>query len=256
MCRGLGLKSTLKELTDAGVLTHFAGGVDDVWSIAGENHAVAAYYRNGAIHHFVDRAIVEVALFAADRRTIDDDRETRLAAAQAEALRIRDLLKFEFFFPTKQEFLHRLGAEMDLIAPEWRTVRPTPAWLHDTFVAMSGELFARRTLQPFFDAQLVMSRRLVELGEESREKQEIIADCLGLGKQLALQGVVKSRDSVSTELYTAAYKLADNRGLIDPYDGRDLVAARQEWLDEVKDMRDRLARIAEIEAKQTGVTAV
>ena len=256
MCRGLGLKSTLKELTDAGVLTHFAGGVDDVWSIAGENHAVAAYYRNGAIHHFVDRAIVEVALFAADRRTIDDDRETRLAAAQAEALRIRDLLKFEFFFPTKQEFLHRLGAEMDLIAPEWRKVRPTPAWLHDTFVAMSGELFARRTLQPFFDAQLVMSRRLVELGEESREKQEIIADCLGLGKQLALQGVVKSRDSVSTELYTAAYKLADNRGLIDPHDGRDLVAARQEWLDEVKDMRDRLARIAEIEAKQTGVTAV
>ena len=145
---------------------------------------------------------------------------------------------------------------MDLIAPEWRHVRLTPAWLHDTFAAMSGELFARRTLQPFFDAQLVMARRLVDLNTEPREKEEIITDCLGLGKQLALQGVVKSRDSVSTELYDAAYKLADNRGLIDPADGVDVVEARLQWLDEVEDMRDRLARIAEIEAQQTGVTSV
>ncbi|NED63464.1 glycerol-3-phosphate acyltransferase, partial [Streptomyces sp. SID10244] len=62
LCRGIGLRRTLRELTDAGVLTAYDGGTDTVWSIAPGNHAVAAYYRNGALHHFVDRAIVELGL--------------------------------------------------------------------------------------------------------------------------------------------------------------------------------------------------
>ena len=35
------------------MLEHYDGGTDPVWSIAPGRHAVAAYYRNGAIHHLV-----------------------------------------------------------------------------------------------------------------------------------------------------------------------------------------------------------
>ncbi|WP_124711468.1 glycerol-3-phosphate 1-O-acyltransferase [Gordonia insulae] len=254
LCRGIGLRRTLGVLTEEGVLTRFDEGPDTVWSIAPDSYAVAAYYRNGALHHFVDRAIVELGMLAAADGALEDDGAGELLpSAQQEALRIRDLLKFEFFFPAKDAFLHRLGAELDLISSEWRDVRPDQAWTERTLREHGGSLVARRTLQPFFDAQLVVAESLVSAGAEtSIDKEALLDACLGLGRQLSLQGVVRSRDSVSKELYDAAYQLADNRGLVTGADVDDLVAGRQAWLDEVNLMRDRLARIAAIEAEHFG----
>lgn len=248
LCRGVGLLTTLRELTDAGVLSYYDGGTEAVWSIAPDSHAVAAYYRNGALHHFVARSILELALLAAVERDPHVDRAASLAASQDEVLRIRDLLKFEFFFPTKIEFLHRLGVEMDLISDEWREVAPSGTWLEETLETMSGALFARRTLQPFFDAQLVVAQCLLARRGAAADTDAVITESLGLGRQLSLQGVVRSKDSVSKELYSAALELADNRGLVDPDDTTDVAARRQRWLEEIEEMRRRLARLAEIEA--------
>ncbi|NMN99796.1 glycerol-3-phosphate 1-O-acyltransferase [Gordonia sp. TBRC 11910] len=251
LCRGLGLLETLSELTGAGVLETFDGGPEQVWAIAPENHAIAAYYRNGALHHFVDRAIVELGLLAVADGTVRAT-DGLLPPAQQEALRIRDLLKFEFFFPAKDEFLHRLGAEMDIIAPEWRDVEPTQEWVHDTLFDSGGMLLARRSLQTFFDAQHVVARHLVSLKADDVDKEAVLADCIGLGRQLAMQGVVQ-KDSVSREMYDAAYRLAANRGAVGPQadDAQaDPLTARRVWLADVDDMRDRLSRIAEIEAEQ------
>jgi len=55
---------------------------------------------------------------------------------------------------------------------------------------------------------------------------------------------------VSRELYDAAYQLAENRGLISPSDTEDVAERRKAWLAEVEGMRQRLARIAQIEAEQ------
>ncbi|MAU80534.1 MULTISPECIES: glycerol-3-phosphate 1-O-acyltransferase [Gordonia] len=251
-CRGVGLTQTLRVLAGNGVVSCFDGGSEPVWSIVPDNRAVAAYYRNGALHHFVNRAIVEVNMLAVaegEVRATGDyaTDEGLLAVAQREALRIRDLLKFEFFFPVKDEYFHRLAAELDLIAPQWRERIPTQEWTYEVLHGHTGALLARRTLQPFFDAQLVAATRLVQLGTAACDKADLIADCLGLGRQLSLQGVVRSKDSVSKDLYDGAYRLADNRDLIHGDGVTDLLAARQEWLDEVNLMRDRLARIAEIE---------
>jgi glycerol-3-phosphate O-acyltransferase len=249
-CRGLGLLGTLGELTDAGVLTRYDGGTDQVWSITPDNHPIAAYYRNGAIHHFVDRAIVELGLLAADDGLLSLGEDEVLAAGQAESLRIRDLLKFEFFFPVKDEFLHRLGAELDLIVPDWRHEPPSAERIHQTLLGHAGQLFARRTLQPFFDAQLVMATLLASAGDRSVDKETVLIEALGLGRQLVLQGVVRSKDSVSRELYDAAYQLAENRNLISPSEDGDVAERRRLWLSEVEEMRRRLARIAEIEIAQ------
>ncbi|NED68262.1 glycerol-3-phosphate acyltransferase, partial [Streptomyces sp. SID10244] len=81
----------------------------------------------------------------------------------------------------------------------WREVSPTPEWTDRVLHDHAGALFARRTLQPFFDAQLVVAERLVCLGDASLGKDQVLADCLGLGRQLSLQGIVRSKDSVSTE---------------------------------------------------------
>ncbi|MFC0315920.1 glycerol-3-phosphate 1-O-acyltransferase [Gordonia phosphorivorans] len=250
-CRGLGLLSTLGELTEAGVLSTYDGGTEQVWGIAPGNHAIAAYYRNGALHHFVDRAIVEVAMLAVADGTVHTDHpEGMLGVSQQEALRIRDLLKFEFFFPPKKEFLHRLGAELDLIAAEWRTTVPTQQWVYEALLANAGKLFARRTLQTFFDAQLVVATLLSSRDAGAVPKDEFLMECLGLGRQLSLQGEVQSKDSVSRELYDGAYRLAENRGAVGGDSEDDERRARGEWLREVHEIRERLSRIAAIEAEQ------
>ena len=107
-------------------------------------------------------------------------------------------------------------------------------------------LVARRTLQPFFDAQLVVAKRLVQLGNRWEGREKFIDDCLGLGGQLVLQEVVRAEDSVSKELYRAAFDLAAHRGLTDS-EHDDLPALRQQYLGEVVTMHDRLIEIARLE---------
>lgn len=249
--RGRGLRRTLDELTRQSVITRYDGGSETVWAVAAGNHSVAAYYRNGALHHLVDLAIVELALLAAASGTLvaekGEEAEALLAAAQDEALRLRDLLKFEFFFPPKGPFLSKLGAELDLLAPGWRAVTPNSDWARATLRAHAGSLVARRTLQPFLDAQLVVADRLVHLGEKWTDKDTFLSTCLGYGRQLALQGRVKT-DSVARELYAAALELADHRGIVEP-EGGGSAPGRRAFLAEVEELRDRLAEIAAIEAE-------
>lgn len=260
LCRGLGLLTTLHELTDAGVLATFDGGPEQVWTIAPDNHAIAAYYRNGALHHFVDRAIIELGMLAISDGDVVvggpapdapvADADGLLAPAQQEVLRIRDLLKFEFFFPEKTEFLHRLGIELDLISTDWREPNHTKEWMHGTLLASAGMLLARRALQTFFDAQLVVAMCLVSLGPKGLDKDAVLTQCLGLGQQLSLQGIVPSKDSVSRELYDGAYRLADNRGAVSGESDDEVMANRRAWLAEVEQLRARLTRLAAIEAEQ------
>jgi glycerol-3-phosphate O-acyltransferase len=43
----------------------------------------------------------------------------------------------------------------------------------------------------------------------------LIAECVAVGKQMMLQRRLHSPESVSTELFTSALKLADNYGLLE-----------------------------------------
>ncbi|HSV40809.1 MAG TPA: 1-acyl-sn-glycerol-3-phosphate acyltransferase, partial [Nocardioidaceae bacterium] len=106
------LRRTLQELVSSGVLTAYEGGTETVWSIAPEQHLVAAFYRNTAIHALVDRAIGEVALLAAS----ESDTRSLTAVAEAEALRLRELLKFDFFFSGRHEFGADIDAELKTVA--------------------------------------------------------------------------------------------------------------------------------------------
>lgn len=248
LCRGAGLRTTLEALRRAGVVLRYDEGSEPVWWIASENHSVAAYYRNAALHHLVNRALVELTLLAVSDGAPSEpgNRQDLLAAAGREALRVRDLLKFEFFFPTKTTHLEQLAAEMDLLTPGWRTAQMDAEWARQVLREHGDALVARRTLQPFFDAQLVVARRLVQLGDSWEGREKFLTDCLGLGGQLVLQEVVRAQDSVSKELYGAALDLADNRGLVES-DHDDLPALRQHFLDEVVTMHDRLVEIAGLE---------
>ena len=247
------VKRALDALEHAEVVSCYRDGTEPVWSIRQGRHHVAAFYRNGAVHHLVNRAIVELAIIglpeAGHAAEAAGSGEELVEAAEADALRLRDLLKFEFFFADKPRFRAQLADELDLLDPEWREHVDTVEAATD-LLARAGTLVAHRALRSFFDAQLVVARRLA--AREPRraiERDAFIKECLGVGRQMLLQGELHGPESVSAELYSAALKLAANRDLIDP--GREPVrVAREQFLAEVANTVARVARVGALEASK------
>ncbi|HEX4110309.1 MAG TPA: glycerol-3-phosphate 1-O-acyltransferase [Solirubrobacteraceae bacterium] len=239
-----GLRAGLDELVRAGVASAFTGGPEPVWYIDQDHHAVAAFSRNGALHHVMNRAIVELVLVRLASEPIEGD---LLEAASENALALRDLLKFEFFFAAKRRFLHELERELELLAPDWRG---RVQGRGDVAALLSGSrtLVAHRALRSFLDAQLVVARCLVAHDpREAIDRSAFVAECLGTGRQMLLQGELHGAESVSSELFSGALALAANRDLIDP--GRDEVrVAREAFLAEVQEVLGRLVRIGELDA--------
>ena len=62
-----GVQETLEKLHESGVVSVYDSGLETVYKIEAGQHSVAAFYRNSAIHWFVNRAILEVALLDSTR---------------------------------------------------------------------------------------------------------------------------------------------------------------------------------------------
>ncbi len=202
-----GVRQALAALTSHGVVRRFDGGLEPVWSIASERHLEAAFYRNSVVHFFVGRAIAELVLVRVAEETVPD----AVVDGWEEALRIRDLLKFEFFFARKRVFGQELREELELIDPGWerRAGEEGAAW---DALERSGLLIAPRVLASFLEAYLVVAERLAA-GDDPADEAAFVARCLGVAHQQRLQGRIKSTESISRELFSNALKLANNRGL-------------------------------------------
>ncbi|MFH5211892.1 glycerol-3-phosphate 1-O-acyltransferase [Antrihabitans sp. NCIMB 15449] len=238
-----GLAGVLDRLSDAKVVTGYTAGEEPVYSIEPGQHLVAAFYRNSAIHWFVNRSLLELAALTA----FDSHSANPLEAGWAEAMRLRDLLKFEFFFPDRRGFETEMEAEVLLVDPEWRTRKPTPTELLDK-LAGSGFMMAHRTLRSFLGAQLVVAERLALRDPESKvDRDQLLSECVRVGQQMLLQTRLHSPESVSSELFASAYKLADNRNLIGP-GGPELRKERENFAAELRALGDRIDRAEQLDA--------
>jgi glycerol-3-phosphate O-acyltransferase len=208
----VGMRRVLCALADSGVVDEFAGGAEPVFRISPQRELVAAFYRNVIIHWFVNRAIVEVALVAAAEARSHDP----MGVVLDDALRLRDLLKFEFFFSEKATFQQELRAEVDLIAPHWRADDGAIVSTLGESIASSGGLVADRVLRSFLEAYWVVADRLVALGDAIEETDRFVASCLAVGHQYKLQRRIVSGEAISVELFKTGLALATNRGLCDP----------------------------------------
>ncbi|GAA4796240.1 hypothetical protein GCM10023200_35410 [Actinomycetospora chlora] len=235
-----GLAETLGRLESVGVVDRFDGGPQTVWSIGPESHHVAAFYRNGVLHHLLTRAVLEMALFA----VVDEGRDERspdevLEACWQAALELRDLLKFEFFFPRRREFRDELLAELTRLAPD-RTGTPDSTGSAAEILDRAELLVAPRALLPFVEAQWVVATVLAGWdGALERDGRDAFLDaCTGLGQQWWRQQLLHGADVVSRELFTSALRAADNRDLL----GAGAQEGRAAWRDELAAVRDRLRR--------------
>ncbi|MFI9506065.1 glycerol-3-phosphate 1-O-acyltransferase [Nocardia sp. NPDC052566] len=247
------LAVVLEQLSLAKVVTVYRGGLEPVYSIESGAHLEAAFYRNSAVHWFVNRAILELSILAAVEAGGDVD---QLRTGWDEAFRLRDLLKFDFFFPERAEFAEQLTAEMLLVDPDWYSHTRADTRGDEILGKLtdSGFMMAHRVLRSFFDAQLVVAERLAARDPlVVIDRKQFIDECVAVGKQMMLQQRLHSPESVSTELFTSALKLADNHGLLAPVapdsaeEAAEMTRRRTEFADSLRTISARISRAATLD---------
>jgi glycerol-3-phosphate O-acyltransferase len=227
------LREALAALVRQGVVTEYPGGTGSVYAIDRDKHGEAAYYRNASIHFFVTRAIVELAVLHAAEAGAEDLED----AVWQEALRLRDLLKFEFFFARKREFAEEVRAEADLMAPGWEG-RVTSADELEGHLTAQPLLLAPRVLRPFVEAYRVVADELARrTPPEPTDHKAFLQECVQVALQRHARRSLAAAESVSKELFGGALRLAANRGLED-------AESRRAFADEVADVDRRLGVIA------------
>jgi glycerol-3-phosphate O-acyltransferase len=230
LARPAGLSRALRTLVREGVVEEFTGGLEPVYGIAPNRQHEAAFYRNTVTHYFINRAIVEVAAV----RTAEEGASNVTRVMWTHALALRDLLKYEFFFPTKRDFSEALGAEVVMVKPDWHEGVGT---LDDVTDALSDSrvLIAHRVIGPFLEAYAVVADRLADREPAAPvDGDALISECLGVARQRMLQQRLHSPESISKDVMSGALRLADNRGLLGP-GGDDLRKQRAEFATELRD---------------------
>jgi glycerol-3-phosphate O-acyltransferase len=256
----------LRELTRSGVLTSYSGGAETVWGIGPDQHLIAAVYRNTAIHVLVERAIAELCLLAAaDSDAPDGDRpserrpdangdaEPHREVVWEEALRLRELLKFDFFFPQREQFIRELAREIAIMAapdrPDGLEITPEQARI---WLARARPLVAHLVLRPYLDAYRLVGEQLAAADDDQAVDVEVVVrDCLRLGRQWSLQRTLASEESVSGEMFRTALKLAQHRDLLKA-DAPQVGKRRRDFADELREVARDIGRIAAMAPDATG----
>lgn len=236
-----GVRSAVDALSNGHPVTRVDGGHEPVWRIApGDEHA-AAFYRNTVIHAFLETSIVELAL--AHAAHVDGD---RLDAFWAQAMRLRDLLKFDFYFADSAAFRDNVAEEM--------------AWHEDweAHVSAGGEqiaallrakkpLMAHAMLRTFFESYEIVADVLRDAPAEIEEK-DLTTLAMGVGRQYVAQGRVRSSEPVSTLLFATARQVAADQQLLEP--APDLTALREAFHTELRDILRDVNHVERIAREQ------
>lgn len=194
---GRGPKATVEAATRAlcrsGVLRAYEGGEEPVYRVADGRRLVASYYRNTVLHFFLIPAIAALARNAAR----DGERDP-----MAWALRLRELLKFEFFFRPREAYRAEVQAEAEALERETRTGLPP--------LAAAGPGILLDYLESYWVATEVL--RSLPPGDIAVSGDELLQRCQSLGRQRLLQERVHAPELLSNPSFANALRLAANLG--------------------------------------------
>ncbi|MEW5740672.1 MAG: glycerol-3-phosphate 1-O-acyltransferase [Myxococcota bacterium] len=236
-----GLTRHLQGLAANGVVRCFDEGPEPVWALVPNQFLTAAYYRNTVLHFFVNGSIAELALLHAATAAGD-----KRQAFDEEAMRLRDLLKFEFFFAEKDAFRKALADEVAFHVPDWESAFPRGEDAVEDVVRRFRPFSSHRVLRPFVDAYRIVADALLR-EDGAVEEGPFVGKCLALGRQYVLQKRVHSEESVSKVLFATALKLAGSRGCLT---GDGLVGKRRAFAEQLKDVVRRLDAVESLAASR------
>lgn len=217
-------------LEHGNVSSHEAVGRVVYW-LDDEQMIRVSYYRNVIVHFFLNRAIAEMAL-----TSLIDEGERDPEVAQRRMLSLRDLLKYEFFFPDKEQFLGDISDDIAYDVPDWATILPATGALG--VIAKMGDPVAYWAVLPFLDAYQIVGDELEALAGSFDEK-EFLKACLARARMYRIEERLFSGESASQVLFKSALELARNRDLIE--DDPEVGERRSRFAAEVREARSLAA---------------
>ncbi len=230
--------ATLAELHATGIVSYLDEGTERLYTISPDQHLNAAYYRNTAIHYFILDAFVEIALLDAAADTKDP-----CEVFFTRTNELRELFKFEFYFPRRADYRSEIEKRAGERFGEWEdTIRRDEASARDLLRDVQL-LVAHGVLRSFVDAYRIVANVLADAGAEAVDDESVfLAQCLKTGKQQLLQRRVFSAESISKTLYQNGLQLANYRGLL----ATNQELERRNLHDEFRRITDRLDEILAI----------
>ncbi len=231
-----GVRAAVDALSGGHPVTRVDGGREPVWRIAPDDEHEAAFYRNSIIHAFLETSLIELALVHAARAESD-----WLDAFWAQIMRLRDLLKFDFYFADSATFRENIAAEMSWVDDWEDKIASGPEGI-DAVLQTKRPLLGGAMLRPFFEAYEIVADVLRDAPPEISEP-DLTTRALGLGRQHVAQARVRMAESVSALLFATARQVAADQDLL----GRapDLSERRAAFLTE---LRNILADVTAVEA--------
>ncbi|CAM4249327.1 Glycerol-3-phosphate acyltransferase [Mycobacterium basiliense] len=225
-----GVRAAVDALSNGHPVTRVDGGREPVWYIAPQDELAAAFYRNSVIHAFLETSIVELAL--AHVRHSDGD---RMAAFWDQAMRLRDLLKFDFYFADSAAFRANIAEEMAW-HQDWESQVAAGGDDIDAILYEKRPLISDAMLRVFFEAYEIVADVLRDAPADISPK-ELTESALGIGRQYVAQGRVRSSEPVSTLLFATARQVVEDQNLIAPAPdlGERRIAFRRELRDILRD---------------------
>jgi glycerol-3-phosphate O-acyltransferase len=236
-----GVRAAVDSLSNGHPITRVDSGREPVWRIAPEDEHTAAFYRNSVIHAFLETVIVELALTYAGR--VDGD---RLEAFWTQAMRLRDLLKFDFYFADSAAFRQNIADEMSW-HEDWEAHVAAGAAEIDAMLYAKRPLMSDAMLRVFFEAYEIVADVLRDAPADISGK-ELTQLALGVGKQYVAQGRVRSSEPVSTLLFETARQVVADQDLLEP--GPDLAERRVAFRRELQAILQDFDHVGQIARKQ------
>jgi glycerol-3-phosphate O-acyltransferase len=204
------VRATLAALHETGIVSYLDEGTERLYTISADQHHNAAYYRNTAIHYFILDAFVEIALL--DAASASDNMKEAFFARASE---LRELFKFEFYFPRRGDYKAEIELRVSDRFANWEEAVHDHGTGVQTMLSEAQMLVAHGVLRSFVDAYRIVARVLAAAGADAVEDESsFLSQCLKTGKQQLLQGRVFSPESISKSLYETGLKLAKYRGLL------------------------------------------
>jgi glycerol-3-phosphate O-acyltransferase len=236
-----GVRAAVDALSGGHPVTRVDGGREPVWRIAPENEHEAAFYRNTLIHAFLETSIVELSLVHAGRAEGD-----RLEAFWAQAMRLRDLLKFEFYFADSAAFRAHVAEEMSW-HDDWERHVAAGGEEVDAMLRAKRPLIAGAMLRPFIEAYEIVADVLRDAAPEISEP-DLTKLALGVGRQYIAQDRVRSIESVSALLFATARQVVADQNLLKP--AADLAARRGAFLAELRGILGDMDKVEKFSREQ------
>jgi len=233
------LLANVDRLAASGLLVRYDEGSAVVYAIEPSRHPIASYYRNTIVHHFLDKAILELALFKAE----DSPGENFAATFWAETERLRELFKFEFFYPPREDFRAALVAELARVDARWQERLTGDPRETRRLARRLQPLIGHAALRPFVEAYAVVVDLLARLGPgETLEQSRCVELALKEGRQAYLLRRISSEASIGKILFENGYRLAAHLGLAGASTAES-IAGRRELLRELRALSDRMERM-------------